>query len=248
MTGSQTFCSAAAPRILDVYCCQGGASAGYAAAGFRPYGIDKDPQPRYPFPFCQMDALEALTILNRGGVLEFIHPDSTSEWLGLRDFAAKHASPPCQARTKAQKIRGNSHPNLIRPTRDLLIDSGLPYVIENVVPEDADADPDPLIDPVMLCGAMFGIETYRHRLFETNWDLEVPTHPVHTVRNTKMGRRPIEGEYMHIVGNFTDPERARRIMSMPWASRDGLREAIPPVYAEHIGRQMLTHVREKAAA
>lgn len=227
-----------APLLLDLYCCQGGASAGYVHAGWSVVGLDKEPQRRYPFPFVQADALVALRRLIDGEPIWF-HSGNRDVMARLSDFDAIHASPPCQARTKAQKIRGNEHPNLIAPTRELLIETGLPYVIENVVPEDADNDPDPLIDPVMLCGAMFGIETYRHRLFETNFDVQAPEHPAHTFRNTKMGRRPVDGEFMHIVGNFTDPERARRIMSMPWASRDGLREAIPPVYAEHFGRQLL---------
>lgn len=235
-----------APLLLDLYCCQGGASAGYVRAGWSVVGLDKNPQRRYPFPFVQADALVALRRLIDGEPIWF-HGADRDVMAHLSDFDAIHASPPCQARTKAQKIRGNDHPNLIAPTRDLLLETGLPYVIENVVPENPDNDPDPLIDPMMLCGAMFGIETYRHRLFETNFAVSVPEHPVHVVRNTKMGRRTVEGEYMHIVGNFTDPERARRIMSMPWASRDGLREAIPPVYAEHIGRQVIAHLEAVAA-
>jgi DNA (cytosine-5)-methyltransferase 1 len=61
-----------------------------------------------------------------------------------------------------------------------------------------------------------------------------------------MGRPPQPGEYMHIVGNFSGVEKGREVMGMPWASRDGLREAIPPVYTEHIGRQLLDHVRAAA--
>ncbi|KTS90691.1 hypothetical protein NS183_07885 [Microbacterium testaceum] len=234
------------PLLLDLYCCQGGASAGYVYAGWTVVGLDKDPQPRYPFPFVQADALVALRRLLDGEPIWF-HRGDRDVMVRLEDFDAIHASPPCQAKTKAQKIMRNEHPRLIGPTRELLIETGLPYVIENVVPEDPDSDPEPLIEPVMLCGAMFGIETYRHRLFETNFTLDVPDHPKHMFRNTKMGRRPVDGEFMHIVGNFTDPERARRIMSMPWASRDGLREAIPPVYAEHVGRQLHAHVEGVAA-
>jgi len=235
-----------APLLLDLYCCQGGASAGYVHAGWSVVGLDKEPQRRYPFPFVQADAIVALRRLIDGGPVWF-HSGDRDVMARLSDFDAIHASPPCQARTKAQKIRGNEHPNLIAPTRELLIESGLPYVIENVVPEDPENDPDPLIDPVMLCGAMFGIETYRHRLFETNWELTVPDHVQHVARNTKMGRPYVPGEYMHVVGNFSSAGEARRIMGMPWASRDGLREAIPPVYAEHIGRQMLAHVKAVTA-
>lgn len=239
------------PLLLDLYCCQGGASKGYADAGWDVIGVDMQAQPRYPYLFKRDDALLTLRALLSGWRMYVSLPSAPGDVrvIGLDSIDAIHASPPCQARTKAQKIQGNTHPNLIAPTRELILETGLPYVIENVVPEDAASDPDPLVDPVMLCGAMFGIETYRHRLFETNFDLTVPAHPEHRVRTTKMGRRPIEGEYMHIVGNFTNPERARQIMGMPWASRDGLREAIPPVYSEHIGLQMMAHLaRAKEAA
>jgi len=43
---------------------------------------------------------------------------------------------------------------------------------------------------------------------------------------------------MHVVGNFTDAARAREVMGMPWASRDGLREAIPPAYTRFLGEQV----------
>lgn len=200
-------------RLLDLFCCQGGASRGYVDAGFEVVGVDIDPQPHYPFSFFQRDAVDFLRLHGRR-------------------FDAIHASPPCQAFTNAQKIQGNEHPNLIDPVRELLLDLGKPYVIENV-------PGSPLKNPVELCGAMFGLETYRHRLFETNWDLVAPEHPAHTARTTKMGRRPVEGEFMHIVGNFSGVTRGREVMGMPWATRDGLREAIPPAYTEHIGRQLI---------
>lgn len=215
------------PRLLDLFCCQGGASEGYRRAGFDVYGIDISPQPRYPFPFLQMNAIEAMTILIDGGRLKF-----GNQWMTLADFDAGHGSPPCQRFTNAQRIRGNQHPDLVEVTRFLFNMSGLPYVIENV--EGA-----PLTDPVMLCGAMFRLETYRHRLFESSTPLVAPEHPEHVAKTTKMGRAPIPGEFMHIVGNFSGVSRGRAIMGMEWASRDGLREAIPPAYTEFIGRQLI---------
>lgn len=200
-------------KLLDLFCCQGGASAGYAAAGFEVVGVDIDPQPHYPYEFHQGDALKFL--------LE-----------NYREFDAFHASPPCQAFTNAQKIQGNEHPDFITATRAAFELIGKPYVIENV-------PGSPLVDPVQLCGAMYGLGTYRHRLFESNIPLPRPPHPEHAARVTKMGRRPREGEFMHIVGNFSGVDRARLIMGMPWATRDGLREAIPPAYTEHIGRHLL---------
>ena len=226
------------PVLLDLYCCQGGASQGYADAGWFVLGVDKDDQPRYPFPFLKMDALEALLRLSRGEMLTFIQPNGVPLFVHISDITAIHASPPCQAHTKAWKLQKNDHPKLIAPTRELLIELGLPYVIENV--EEARNE---LIDPVLLCGESFEIETYRHRLFETNWPLIAPEHPKHMARTTKMGRPPRPGEYMHIVGNFSGVEKARQVMGMPWANRDGLREAIPPAYAEYVGRQLLAEVR-----
>lgn len=202
-----------APRLLDLFCCQGGAARGYADVGFDIVGVDIDPQPRYPYPFHQRDAVEFARIHGR-------------------HFDAIHASPPCQAHSNAQKLMGNDHPDLIAPTRAVLIELGKPFVIENVPGA-------PLVDPVELCGSMFGLETYRHRLFETNWDLTAPAHPEHVARTTKMGRPPRDGEYMHVVGNFSGVDRAREVMGMPWANRDGLREAIPPTYTEFIGRQLM---------
>jgi DNA (cytosine-5)-methyltransferase 1 len=235
--------------VIDFYCCQGGASVGYQWAGFSVVGVDIDPQPRYPFPFLQMNALEALTRLIAGETLEFIQQSNgATVALDITDLLAAAASPPCQAKTKAQKIMSREHPRLIGPTRDLLIETGLPYVIENVVPEDPGTDPDPLIDPVLLCGAMFpGLGTYRHRLFESNFPIDVPDHPEHVIRNTKMGRPPVAGEFMHVVGNFSGVEQAKAAMGIDWMTRDGLRESIPPAYTEFIGRQLMAQLGEVAA-
>lgn len=214
------------PRLLDLFCCQGGAAMGYRLAGFEVVGVDLDPQPRYPFEFYQADALEFIA--------EHGH-----------EFDAIHASPPCQRYSKAQRIQGREHPDLIGPTRSAMERTGLPYVIENV--EDARGE---LRDPVTLCGAMFGLATYRHRLFETGGGFELghPRHPRHLAPLAKMGRPVRPGEFMHIVGNFSGVQAARDLMGMPWASRDGLREAIPPAYTEYIGRELLARVTERSAA
>lgn len=210
------------PKLLDLCCGQGGASVGYARAGFDVRGVDLSPQPRYPFLFVQRDALL---------VLKRLRPD---------DWAAIHISPPCQLWTNAQKIMGNEHPDLITPAREYLEEIGLPYVIENV-------PGSPLIDPIELCGSMFGLQTYRHRLFESNMPLAAPEHPVHVTRTTKMGRKPVEGEFMHVVGNFSGVKQAKVAMGIDWMNRDGLRESIPPAYTEHIGLQLMEALNERAA-
>lgn len=222
------------PRLLDLYCCQGGAGVGYHLAGFDVYGVDIDPQPNYPFPFHQGDVLDVLARLNAGDAIDFTHPDGTVEWLTLADFVARHASPPCQRYSLAQRIQKRVHPDLIGPTREALMASGKPYVIENV----EDARPE-LIDPVTLCGATFGLHTYRHRLFESNVPLDTPAHPRHLASTVKMGRALQPGDWYHAVGNFSGVEYIRGDLGVPWMNRDGIRECIPPVYAEYVGAQLL---------
>lgn len=215
------------PKLLDLFCCQGGAGMGYHRAGFNVVGVDLDPQPRYPFNFHQADAIQTLE-----AVLEL------KRRFGWVVYDAIHASPPCQAHTNAQKIMGNEHPELIEPTRNLLKEIGLPYVIENVPGA-------PLDNPVELCGAMFGLGTYRHRLFETNFHVEPPEHQKHEARTTKMGRAPVDGEMMHVVGNFSGVETAKKAMGIDWMTRDGLRESIPPAYTQHIGYYLMEEVNAR---
>ena len=199
-------------RLLDLFCCQGGAAKGYAAGGlFDVVGVDIEPQPRYPFKFIQGDALEYVAA--HGHEFDFIH-----------------ASPPCQKFTKARKLQGNEHHDFIPGTRRMLTLSGKPFVIENVPGA-------PLLDPVMLCGTMFNLKTYRHRLFESSFTIGTPAHTEHKEPSVKMGRPVPAGRFMHIVGHFSDVPGAQKIMGMPWANQYGLAQAIPPVYTEWIAKQ-----------
>lgn len=209
---------------------------GYKRAGFEPYGVDIAPQPRYPFAFVQAPVLTVMSLLLAGEAVPF-ERDGEVEHLRLADFDGAHASPPCQAHTLAQRLQGRDHPDLIDPTRTLLDASGLPWIMENV--EGA-----PLRDPVLLCGSMFpGLRVYRHRLFESNFPLTVPPHPPHVAPLRKMGRPPRDGDFMHIVGNFSGVAQGAEAMGIDWMNRDGLREAIPPAYTEFLGRQLLEHIR-----
>ena len=87
------------PRLLDLFCCEGGAGMGYHRAGFDVVGVDIVAQPRYPFEFHQ------------GNALEYVAKHG-------HEFDAIHASPPCQAYSVQTNpmYRGN-HPDLIAPTR-----------------------------------------------------------------------------------------------------------------------------------
>lgn len=211
-------------RILDLYSCQGGAGRGYANVGDVVTGVDIAPQPRYPFRFVQSDAIAYL--MEYGRNFDFIH-----------------ASPPCQFDSATSVLNNNVHPDLIGPTREALEAIGRPYVIENVggaVPK--------LRNPVMLCGTMFGLRTYRHRYFEAGgWTLTAPDHPEHRAPQVKMGRAPQPGEFIQAVGNFSGVEIVRQDWGVPWMNRDGIREAIPPAYTTYIARQFRTQLTRIAA-
>lgn len=116
----------------------------------------------------------------------------------------------------------------------MLAGSGVPYVIENVPGA-------PLLDPVLLCGSMFGLRTYRHRLFEASFPLRQPEHPEHRAKNARMGRAPKEGEYMQIVGHFSGVPLAQEIMELPGLSQYELAQAIPPAYAEYIAQEFFRY-------
>lgn len=153
------------PKLLDLYCCQGGAAKGYSDAGFDVVGVDINKQPLYPYDFIQSDCVALLWRLIRGESTQSIQ----GNWFSLSDFAAIHSSPPCQVHScLAHLATPGKHVDLIPETREALIASGLPYIIENVPGA-------PLINPTILCGSMFGLGTQcgaqlrRHRLFETSW-------------------------------------------------------------------------------
>jgi DNA (cytosine-5)-methyltransferase 1 len=184
-------------------------------------GVDIRPQPNYPFEFIQGDALAILRAAR-----------------GRLAFDAIHASPPCQAYSVATRDK-TGHADLVAPIRELLQATGLPYVIENVPGA-------PLIDPVTICGSSLGMKVRRHRLFETNWPLMVPSC-AHGQQGQPVG---VYGE-----GSSKGQKRGRKasteaevlaVMEMPWANRREATQAIPPAYTELIGHQLLAHLRVAA--
>lgn len=227
------------PLLLDLYCGAGGASVGYHRAGFRVIGVDRAPQPRYPYAFVQGDALEALTRLLEGGRIAG-HP--------LDDFAAVVGSPPCQLFAKGSGKAGTRarHTNLIPATREAMAATGLPYAIENITEARRH-----LRDPVALCGAWFGLGVFRHRLFETSFPLAQPPHHPHTGR---IG----DGRFQTVAGNpggssrrdatrFGDAAAWSKAMGIDWMSARELAQAIPPRYTVRVGAALYAHLREREA-
>lgn len=211
------------PKLLDLCAGAGGAAMGYARAGFEVTGVDINPQPNYPFSFIRDDALHFLRQ----------HADR---------YDAIHVSPPCQrhsAMTACRPGLADEYDDIIAPVREMLIATRLHYVIENV-------PGSPLIDPVWLCGQMFGLELYRHRGFEANFPIVAPEHPEHVIPASKAGHwKP--GTIMSVAGHVAPMWKAREVMGgIDWMTRDELGESIPPLYTEHVGRSLMDALRAAA--
>lgn len=203
------------PRLLDLCCGGGGASVGYHRAGFDVTGVDIVPRPAYPFTFYQADALT----------------------FPLDGFDAVHASPPCQAFTRAGALRaaqgGRARSgDLLTPMLERLAPLSIPWIVENVPGA-------PMPDPLILCGSMFGLAVRRHRAFSSNRLL------LRMDCRHELGGRPV-GVY-HVLGDeipnggrtAATLDQARAAMGIDWLEWDELKEAIPPAYTEHLGAQIL---------
>jgi DNA (cytosine-5)-methyltransferase 1 len=206
-------------KLLDLFCGVGGASVGYAQAGFEVHGVDLKHGKRYPYTYLRADVLDVIKDENF-----------------MQQFDVIHASPPCQTHSITQHLRNaqgksTSKVDLIPQTRAALIASGKPYIIENV-------PGSPLIDPIQLCGSSFGLKVRRHRLFESNMPLKG------SICNHKEQGRPIG-----VYGSLNDQipnggktaetiDQARQAMGMDWAIWTELVEAIPPAFTKYLGDQI----------
>jgi DNA (cytosine-5)-methyltransferase 1 len=201
---------------------------GYHRAGFDVVGVDVESQPNFPFHFVRADALT--------------YP--------LDGFDAIHASPVCKLWSQVTRTAGpTNHADQITPLRPRLADAAVPYVIENVPNA-------PLLAPKILCGSMFDLDVRRHRAFETNWPLRDHDWPCrHRIwsrryypnRSDRKKNPHALASVIVVAGHGNDGPGGRvddwrRAMGIDWMTRDELAQAIPPVYTEFIGRQLLMNL------
>lgn len=218
------------PVLLDLFCGAGGVAKGFQNAGFYVIGVDLFDQPDY----CGD---------------EFHRGDALTLGAGLIHRAdAVTASPPCPGEGTlslgTDKSLATKHPRLIHPTRALLQESGLPYVIENVTGSDVRAD-------VVLCGEMFGLGVIMHRKFELGgWSAPQPGHIKHRgyVRGWRHGvyrDGPYVAAYGRGGGKATVTEM-REAKGIDWTTDHlSLRDAIPPAYTEYLGKFLMEDVTRR---
>jgi len=209
------------PICLDLYCGAGGASVGYSRAGFYVIGIDKNPQPNFPFEFYLANALDI----------------DIPDWV---DFI--HASPECQHFTVSRNIGTidmSKYSDDIELIRSKLQATGKPYVIENV-------PGSPLINPITLHGGMFGLKIIRKRLFESNLFFLVPPQRIdERFTNSYCGYSSFANgaKKISVVGHNFNFRDAQLAMGISWMKkRKEIALAIPPAYTEFLGRQILEQI------
>lgn len=245
-------------RLLDLFCGAGGATKGYQRAGFFVVGVDIKPQPHYcGDDFIQGDALVIMAKLIAGERVQSIK----GNWYCLADFCAIHASPPCQGGSVMTngrwKDRAEKHPKLIDPTRAVLSKTCLPYIIENV-----SGWRGKLINPIMLCGTMFGLQTkqgnqlLRHRYFECSFGFWLTPTCQHNKgsavgvygggQNPARRKAAVIGVYGHTGGSSGragtaqfDVNARKEAMGIDWMINGELSEAIPPAYTEYFGGKLM---------
>lgn len=236
-------------RVLDLFCGAGGAAVGLYRAGFNEIvGVDIKDQPDYPF--------------------DFIKADATDSPVRLQEFDLIWASPPCQLFSSATSPRkhgnrarhGKEYPNYIPTIQETLKATGRPYIIENV-PQA------PLKKSLTLCGKMFGLKVYRHRIFEiSGFRCEQPRHPPHIGTSMRGEIFSICGDTPISPGRGTNKVQRRenrkkwkanifkedittswqKAMDVPHIkNRLMISEAIPPAYSEYIGRAAMATLTNK---
>lgn len=213
-------------KALDLFCGAGGASRGLQMAGYEVTGVDIKPQPHYIGDhFYQADALT----------------------FPLEGYDLIWASPPCQDWSVATpaKYRGRRG-DFITPIRERLQAWGGRYIIENVGGARAR-----LKFPVMLCGTMFGLRVQRHRFFECNPQVAILTpgcsHKGLMILMQEAGSGTRAARRKEGLTPCWPVATIKEASGIDWMTRTELADAIPPVYAEYLAKQIGSEKRSSHA-
>jgi len=204
-------------KLLDLYCGEGLAAWGYWLSGrfSEIVGVDINPQmrSRYSFDFIEGDAL----------ALDY-------EFLSQFDFI--HASPPCQAYSKAtpESCRPN-HMRLIAATHLMLFASNKPYLIENVEGSGRELRPN-----IVLNGNAVGLPIDRRRYFHAS-TLKKPIRKIMRNHETQnLHEQANRAEFIEGMGlGMINPNALKKL------TVEGMKQGIPPAMTKQISTWLLPH-------
>lgn len=217
-------------RLLDLYSGAGVGGVGYADVGFDVVGVDIKPQPSHPFEFHQGDAIE------------WLKSDAPEE------FDVLHASPPCQAFTRASHLRDAqggtpSSGDLLTPTLEILRErwSHKIFVVENV-PGAKSLMPGAAVE----CGSAYSLGVRRHRLFLSNVPL-VSSGCRHKWQGRPWGVYHRPSDSIPKGGRTArDLEHGKEVMGVTQECKwDELKEGLPPAFTAHVGYQLRRALDER---
>ena len=253
-------------KLLDLFCGAGGAAVGYHRAGFdEVVGVDIAPQPRYPFQFVQADALEYLA--EHGHDYDAIHASPPCQgysimhnlpWLSGRDYpllilptiemlealgkpyvvenvmGARHGSKTLQKRgleahgLKAGWLCGMTfglpvYRHRLFATNWMWLAPGHGKHVERIRSGRS------------LAGRARDIVFSTHRE-SAGRDSGGLTQPANSLARWQGNGAQANGVGL---GHAKGWRLAAEAMGIDWMKRDELTQAIPPAYAEFIGRQLL---------
>lgn len=256
------------PKLVDTFAGEGGAGEGYRRAGFCVTAVETERArlDLYPLPDCR-------------GARRIIGDAIGYLWEHGAEYAMAHASPTCTGYSRGTAAipgRLEKYDRLIPVVREVLLELGVAYIIENV----EDAGPE-LRDPLLLCWSMFRgagsvrdadgepLRMERHRLFESNLPLWAPAQCVHvegvSVAGSYGGGRRAKRLPAETLAEVAPRDRyaakherkggyvprslqvQRALLDTSWMSAVGCKLSIPPFYTRHLGRQAMTHLMEAAA-
>jgi DNA (cytosine-5)-methyltransferase 1 len=206
-------------KLLDLYCGEGLAAWGYWLSGrfSEVVGVDLNPEmsTRYAFDFIQGNAL-------------------TLDYNFLSQFDFVHASPPCQAYSKAtpRHLR-HRHMRLIAATHHMLYATGLPYCIENVEGSGRELKPNLVMD-----GQSVGLPIQRRRYFHVS-TLAAPRRMISSRASNNVrvhGGSLNRAGLIEAMGLNIIPEKRLDCLTM-----HGIEQGIPPVFTRRIAEMVLPH-------
>ena len=155
------------PRAADGFTAAGGQALGLFMCGFDVVGFELEPSHEKNF----MTKDEQEWIPDVGWVRHTMEFDCGDFFAAdLSGFQVVTASPPCSPYTSLPELSGGRAPSqvptMIQDTRDKLAKLGIPTAIENVAGAAREMEGNLL----GLCGTMFGLHTFRHRIYELSFE------------------------------------------------------------------------------